>query len=83
MLRVALDFIRLRGIGVTAEAALIRMRQDKSQYDPEVLAALDRVYAKVGEIDLFTEECVASEAVPSDHQLFRPLAEQVLHALRT
>jgi hypothetical protein len=83
MLRVALDFIRLRGIGVAAGAALVEMREDRSQYNPDVLAALGRVYAEVGETDLVTEECLAPETVPSDHQLFRPVAEQVLRALRT
>ena len=83
MLRVALDFIRLRGIGVAAEAALNEMREDGSQYNPEVLTALGRVYSEVDETDLVTEECLAPETVPSDHQLFRPVAEQVLRALRT
>ena len=82
MLRVALDFNRLRGTGMGAEAALTRMREDKSQYNPKVLAALDHVYAEAGEAELVSEDCRASETVPSEHQLFRPLAEQVLRVLR-
>ncbi len=83
MLRVALDFIRLSGTGMAAEAAIMRMHADESQYNPEVLAALGRVYREVGETDLVSEEHYTSEAVPSEHQLFRPVAEQVLRALRT
>jgi hypothetical protein len=68
---------------MAAEAAIMRMHADESQYNPEVLAALGRVYREVGETDLVSEEPYTSEAVPSEHQLFRPVAEQVLRALRT
>jgi response regulator RpfG family c-di-GMP phosphodiesterase len=83
MLRVALDFDRLRRTGAGAATALIHMREDESEYNPDVLTALERVHAEAGETDLVTEECLAPETAPSDHQLFRPVAEQVLRALRT
>ena len=79
MLRAALDFDRLRGTGMEAEGALMRMREEHSQYNPEVLSALERVH---GEASLVTEESLAAETVPSEHHLFRPVAEQVLRALR-
>jgi hypothetical protein len=68
-------------MGLAAEAALIRMRDDELRYNPEVLAALGRVHAEA-ETDAVAEEWIASETVSSEHQLFRPIAEQVLRALR-
>jgi response regulator RpfG family c-di-GMP phosphodiesterase len=79
MLRAALDFDRLRGTGMEAEGALMRMREEHSQYNPEVLSALERVHGAAG---FAAEESLAAETAPSEHHLFRPVAEQVLRALR-
>jgi response regulator RpfG family c-di-GMP phosphodiesterase len=43
LLRVAIDFDRLLGIALTPEIALAAMRRNESEYNPEVLAALERV----------------------------------------
>jgi len=43
LLRVAIDFDRLIGIPLEPEGALAAMRQNESEYNPEVLAALARI----------------------------------------
>lgn len=83
MLRVALDFSRLTGAGLSAEAALVRLREDESQYNPAVLSALERVCAEAGEPDLPAERYDDSETMLSENRLLRPITEQVLHILRT
>jgi response regulator RpfG family c-di-GMP phosphodiesterase len=43
LLRVAIDFDRLIGIPLETEAALAVMRRNESEYNAEVLAALERI----------------------------------------
>jgi response regulator RpfG family c-di-GMP phosphodiesterase len=81
-LRVALDYDRLAGMGMSQEAVVLKMHRNASQYNPVVLSALaDLIQNRqlVADYDATAHE---QGAAPGEQQIFRPLAEQVLRALR-
>jgi response regulator RpfG family c-di-GMP phosphodiesterase len=80
LLHVTLDFDRLTGMGRSAEDALMEMRRNAPQYNPAVLAAMERVQQET-EPDAATE-VRHREPTGVERQLFRPMAEQVLSSLK-
>jgi response regulator RpfG family c-di-GMP phosphodiesterase len=80
LLHAALDFDRLTGMGHSAEDALIEMRRNAPQYDPDVLAAMERVQRET-EPGAPTE-VRHREPTEVERQLFRPIAQQVLRSLK-
>ncbi len=80
LLHITLDFDRLTGIGRSPEDALIEMRRNAPQYNPDVLAALERVQ-QAAEPDGATE-VRHREPTEVERRVFRPIAEQVLRSLK-
>jgi len=81
MLRVALDHDRWLGTGLSPEEAVMEMRRHEAQYNPAVLVALERVIQD-SPPPAPIESGDDSGAVPVEQQIFRPITEQVLRALR-
>jgi hypothetical protein len=77
---VALDFDGMAASGVAAEAVIERMRGDRSAYNPEVLFALERSIDEIRQLYSVRETEVLSSS--NSEQIFRPIAERVLRALR-
>jgi response regulator RpfG family c-di-GMP phosphodiesterase len=80
MLRVSLDFDRLTQAGRSPQEALAEMRQSASAYNPEVLSALERI--DLAEADDKTGMLDDSLTDDPEVQLFHPIADEVLRAIR-
>jgi hypothetical protein len=80
LLRAALDFDRLACRGGSVAEALTEMRRNAPQYNPDVLAAMERVQqdAEPGS----ATEVRRGEATEVERQLFRPIVDQVLRSLK-
>lgn len=82
MLRAAITFDRLTGLGLIPDAALEEMRSCPSEYSPQVLEALQRIKhdPTLPNPVATWPEAVRVSAVEED--IFRPIADQVMRALR-
>jgi response regulator RpfG family c-di-GMP phosphodiesterase len=81
-LRVALDYDRLAGMGLSQESVILKMHRNASQYNPSVLSALAQLIQSrqlVADYGTTADEQCAN---PGEQHVFRPLADQVLRALR-
>jgi response regulator RpfG family c-di-GMP phosphodiesterase len=80
LLHVALDFDRLTGAGRAPAQALAEMRRNAASYNPDVLAAMERIQLENGPDA--PAEIRRREPSEVERQLFRPIAEQVLRELK-
>jgi hypothetical protein len=77
-LRAAFDYDRLAGTGMSDEVVVLKMRSNASQYDPAVLSALVQLIQNRELVADYGTTPDEQGADPGEHQVFRPLAEQVL-----
>jgi response regulator RpfG family c-di-GMP phosphodiesterase len=81
-LRVALDYDRLAAMGMSQEAVVLEMHRNVSQYNPALLSALAQLIQNRQLVADYGATPDEQGADPGEQQVFRPLAEQVLRALR-
>jgi response regulator RpfG family c-di-GMP phosphodiesterase len=82
VLRAALEIDRDYGAAGSTEAALAEMGWTDPRYHPRVQAALDALYEEVKGSPGWDQSLAEPPHLDSDSAVFRPLTEQVLHALR-
>jgi hypothetical protein len=70
------------GYGQSREAVILKMHCYPSQYDPSVLSALALLIQDRQLVADYGTTADEQGADPGEQQVFRPLAEQVLQALR-
>ncbi len=80
LLRVAIDFDRLIGIPLEPEAAVAAMRRNESEYNPEALAALERIKGTAAESSVATEDREYPFAAILQQLRVPPAAHPVAHA---
>jgi response regulator RpfG family c-di-GMP phosphodiesterase len=83
MLRVALEFDRLVASKRSFGAALAGMQQNRADYHPDVLAALEKVVRNAEGANSKTDVAGASGGAAMDQYLLQPIAQQVLRAMRS
>jgi len=81
VLRVALDFDRLALAGRSPDAALAEMRRNASEYNSDVLSALDRIDLAQSDDETETPDDTLTGA--PEEQQFRPITDEVLRGLRS
>jgi response regulator RpfG family c-di-GMP phosphodiesterase len=81
LLRVAVDFDRLSGAGLEPAVALAEMRRNESEYNPEALAALERMEDGAGQWWAASEDGNDSIGALLKRQQVRPLVEPVWSAI--